>query len=314
MWLNWSQDGLGIMKYRYALGKRKYEINATITALVLLLPTFIALAILFIYPVIRIFILSFTNTNTITNISEFTGLANYKFIFENEIFQKAFINTCVFTIVKMLLEVTISLLLAVMLDEHIPFRKYLRICYFAPVIVPVAASSIIFMWLYDPQLGPINQMLRFLHLPTSNFIYSKDSALMSIIIFAVWRGIGYDIIIFISGLQGISESYEEAAKVDGAGKAQIFFRIKLPLMRPIISFVIMMGLIGCFQAFTEVDIMTGGGPENSTILMVNYIYGQAFGNAKLGRGAAASVILFLVIFALTLIQKIRNDRKESYYD
>ena len=300
------------MRYRYTLGRRRWETNASVVAAVLLIPTFVALAFLFIYPAIRIFYLSFTTTNTITNISSFTGLENYRFIFSNEIFRKAFRNTVVFTLVKIVLEVTISLALAVLLDEHIPFRKYLRICYFAPVIVPVVASSIIFMWLYDPQLGPINQLLAFLHLPTSNFIYSEDSALMSIIVFAVWRGIGYDIIIFISGLQGISESLVEAARVDGAGSRDIFFRIRLPLLRPVIAFVVMMGLIGCFQAFTEVDIMTGGGPDNSTLLMVNYIYGQAFGNAKLGRGAAASVVLFMVIFILTLIQKIRSDSQEDY--
>ena len=300
------------MRYRYTLGRRRWETNASVAAAVLLIPTFVALAFLFIYPAIRIFYLSFTTTNTITNISSFTGLENYRFIFSNEIFRKAFRNTVVFTLVKIVLEVTISLSLAVLLDEHIPFRKYLRICYFAPVIVPVVASSIIFMWLYDPQLGPINQLLAFLHLPTSNFIYSEDSALMSIIVFAVWRGIGYDIIIFISGLQGISESLVEAARVDGAGSRDIFFRIRLPLLRPVIAFVVMMGLIGCFQAFTEVDIMTGGGPDNSTLLMVNYIYGQAFGNAKLGRGAAASVVLFMVIFILTLIQKIRSDSQEDY--
>lgn len=300
------------MRYRYTLGRRRWETNASVAAAVLLIPTFVVLAFLFIYPAIRIFYLSFTTTNTITNISSFTGLENYRFIFSNEIFRKAFRNTVVFTLVKIVLEVTISLALAVLLDEHIPFRKYLRICYFAPVIVPVVASSIIFMWLYDPQLGPINQLLAFLHLPTSNFIYSEDSALMSIIVFAVWRGIGYDIIIFISGLQGISDSLVEAARVDGAGNRDIFFRIRLPLLRPVIAFVVMMGLIGCFQAFTEVDIMTGGGPDNSTLLMVNYIYGQAFGNAKLGRGAAASVVLFMVIFILTLIQKIRSDSQEDY--
>ncbi len=300
------------MKYRYTLRKRRYETNATIVAAILLIPTFIALAFLFIYPAIRIFYLSFTTTNTITNISTFAGIDNYRFIFSNEIFRKAFSNTIIFTIVKIVLEVTISLALAVLLDEHIPFRKYLRICYFAPVIVPVVGSSIIFMWLYDPQLGPINQLLSMLHLPTSNFIYSEDSALMSIIVFAVWRGIGYDIIIFISGLQGISDTLVEAARVDGANSRDIFFKIRLPLLRPVITFVVMMGLIGCFQAFTEVDIMTGGGPNNSTLLMVNYIYGQAFGNAKLGRGAAASVVLFTVIFILTLIQKIRSDSQENY--
>ena len=176
------------------------------------------------------------------------------------------------------------------------------------------ASSIIFMWLYDPQIGPLNQFLKFLHLPTSSFIYAEDTALVSIVLFAVWRGIGYDIIVFISGLQGINENAIEAAKIDGASELQIFFRIKLPLLRPVLAFVVMMGLIGCFQAFTEVDIMTDGGPNNSTILMVNYIYKQAFGNSKMGRGAAASMVLFVIILTFTIIQKVINDRKETYDD
>ena len=130
-------------------------------------------------------------------------------------------------------------------------------------------------------------------------------------IFAVWRGIGYDIIIFLSGLQGISEEVVEAARIDGANEWNILTKIKLPLMRSVIGFVIMMGMIGCFQAFTEADIMTQGGPNNSSMLMVNYIYNQTFGNAKLGRGAAASVLLFVVIFILTVLQKTLNRRREE---
>ena len=300
------------MGYRYKLGKRTYETAQTRAAIVLLLPTLIALGILFIYPVIRVFVLSFTNTNTITNVSIPNGWKNYEYLMKNALFSKSFFNTVKFTLAKLTLEIVISLGLAVLLDEHVPCRKYLRISYFAPVIVPVVASSIVWMWLYDPQLGPLNQILKFLNLPTSNYIYSEKSALWSIVAFAVWRGIGYDIIVFISGLQGISDSVVEAAQIDGASETQIFLRVKLPLLRPIIAFVVMMGLIGCFQAFTEVDIMTDGGPNYSTMLMVNYIYSQAFGNAKMGRGAAASVVLFLVIFVLTLFQKIMSDRKEAH--
>ena len=302
------------MKYRFRLGRRNYETNQVIVAFALLLPTFVALAVLFVYPVLNVFYLGFTQTNTITGISKFIGLQNYEFLFKNEIFRQALKNTFVFTLLKIVLEISISLILAVMLDMAIPLRKYLRISYFAPVIVPVVASSIIFMWLYDPQIGPLNQFLKFLHLPTSSFIYAEDTALVSIVLLAVWRGIGYDIIVFISGLQGINENAIEAAKIDGASELQIFFRIKLPLLRPVLAFVVMMGLIGCFQAFTEVDIMTDGGPNNSTILMVNYIYKQAFGNSKMGRGAAASMVLFVIILAFTIIQKVINDRKETYDD
>ena len=300
-----------MLKYRYRLGRHSYETSQTVTAAVLLLPTFIALGFLFIYPVIRVFALSLTDTNTITNISKWVGLKNFEFLLRNKMFAKAFTNTVWFTVGKLSGEVILSLLLAVALDTHIPARKFLRVSYFAPVIVPVVAASTIWMWLYDPTLGPLNEVLRFLHLPTSNYIFSSTSALASIVAFAVWRGVGYDIIIFLSGLQGISEDVIEAARIDGANEWKILTKIKLPLMSPIIGFVIMMGMIGCFQAFTEVDIMTQGGPNNSTILMVNYIYNQAFGNAKMGRGAAASVLLFAVIFVLTLIQKLMKDRKEE---
>lgn len=299
------------MKYRYRLGRNVYETHQTTTATILLLPTFVALFFLYIYPALQVFWLGFTQTNTITGISKWIGLDNYRFLFKNEIFLKSVANTFIFTFVKLILEVAISLMLAVFLDMNIPMRKYLRVCYFLPVIVPVVASSIIFMWLYDPQIGPLNQLLKFLHLPTSNFIYDTNSALFSIIIFAVWRAIGYDIIVFISALQGINQNAIEAAKIDGASESQILFRIKLPLLRPVIAFVVMMGLIGCFQSFTEVDIMTDGGPEYSTILMVNYIYKQAFGNSKMGRGAAASVVLFVIILAFTIIQKRLAAKKEE---
>ena len=289
------------MKYRYQLGKKHYETAQTTTAAILLLPTLIALTFLFLIPVVRLFSLSLTSTNTITNQSTYIGLKNYAYLLKNAMFQKAFSNTLFFTVTKLALEIVISLVLAVMLDMYIPWRKFLRISYFLPVIVPVVASSIIWMWLYDPAIGPLNQLLRFLGLPTSNYIYAESSALMSIVAFAVWRGIGYDIIIFISGLQGISDSVVEAARIDGANEGQIFRHVKLPLLSPIVMFVVMMGMIGCFQAFTEVDIMTGGGPNNSTMLYALYVYNQAFKYNDMGYACAMSWFMLVVMGLITFI-------------
>ena len=243
-----------MLKYRYRLGRHSYETSQTVTAAVLLLPTLIALGFLFIYPVIRVFYLSLTNTNTITNVSTWAGLKNFEFLLKNKMFAKAFTNTVWFTVGKLGLEVVISLMLAVMLDTHIPCRKFLRVSYFAPVIVPVVAASTIWMWLYDPTLGPLNAVLRALNLPTSNYIFSSTSALASIVAFAVWRGVGYDIIIFLSGLQGISEDVIEAARIDGANEWNILTRIKLPLMSSIIGFVVMMGMIAASVAQEPVTV------------------------------------------------------------
>lgn len=297
------------MGCRNKMGNKSYEKAEVWAAFFLLLPTFITLIFLFLIPTVRVFILSFTDTNTITNVSKFTGLANFRYLFQNQVFLKSMGNTFVFTAAKLTSEIVISLALAVMLDARIPFRKFLRITYFAPVVVPVVASSTIWLWFYAPTFSPLNQILQAIGLSPLKWIYSADSALFSIILFSVWRGIGYDVVVFLSGLQEIPSSTIEAARVDGANSWNIFWRIKLPLLKPIIAFVLMMGLIGSFQAFTEVDIMTpNGGPKNSTLLMVNYIYQQAFGNTKMGRGAAASLVLFAIIFVFTYLQRVLQDR------
>lgn len=297
------------MGCRNKMGNKSYEKAEVWAAFALLLPTFVALIFLFLIPTVRVFILSFTDTNTITNVSKFTGLANFRYLFQNQVFLKSMGNTFVFTAAKLTSEIVISLALAVMLDARIPFRKFLRITYFAPVVVPVVASSTIWLWFYAPTFSPLNQILQAIGLSPLKWIYSADTALFSIILFSVWRGIGYDVVVFLSGLQEIPSSTIEAARVDGANSWNIFWRIKLPLLKPIIAFVLMMGLIGSFQAFTEVDIMTpNGGPRNSTLLMVNYIYQQAFGNTKMGRGAAASLVLFAIIFVFTYLQRVLQDR------
>lgn len=303
------------MGYRFRLGRRSYEKEQTRAAFVLLAPTMVALVLLFLVPVIQVVVLSFTNMNTSTGVSAFTGLSNYEYLLANRKFHDAMKNTVVFTLVKLTAEVVLSFFIAVMLDTHIPLRKYLRISFFAPVVVPVVASSIIWIWFFDPTIGPFNQVLIALGLEPLQWIYHESSALMSIALFSVWRGIGYDVIVFLAGLQSIPDSYVEAARVDGAGSWQIMRRIKIPLMAPVISFVVMMGFIGSFQVFTEVDVMTPeGGPGGSTTLFVNYIYQQAFGNSRMGRGAAASLVLFLIIFALTCVQRACGGKDRHAYD
>ena len=134
----------------------------------------------------------------------------------------------------------------------------------------------------------------------------------SIILFSVWHGLGYNVVLLLSGLQGVSGEYLEAAKLDGASEMQVIWHIKLPILKPIISFVVMMGIINAFKAFSEVNVMTpDGGPGYSTAMMVNYIYELAFTNGRMGRGAAASIILFVVIFALTTLRSKIGGSKEA---
>lgn len=296
--------------YRKTIHGRQYETAQLRTASVLLFPTLVAIVFLFIFPVVQVVMYSFTNYNITTGVKEFNGLANYKFIFTDSQFRKALGNTFTFAAGKLVVDTTLALIIALMLDTRIPFKRYLRGAFFAPVVVPVVASSLIWIWFYDPGIGPFNQILVALGLPKSQWLYHENTALLSILIFSVWKGIGYNIILFLAGLQNIPDSYVQAAEVDGATPMQILFKIKLPLLRPIISFVIMIGIINTFKVFAEINVMTPkGGPLYSTALMVVYIYEQAFSKGKMGRACAAAMALFVIICILTMVQNKMDARK-----
>lgn len=258
----------------------------------------------------QVLIYAFTDFKLSKGTMSFNGIDNYLYLFTDDKFYKAFRNTLVFAFSKITIDTVLSLSIALILNSRIPARKFFRGVYFAPVVVPVVASSLIWIWFFDPSIGPFNQVLAFCGHDGIDWIYHEDTALMSIVLFSIWKGLGYNIMLFLAGLQNIPRSCLEAASVDGATSIQILFRIKLPLLRPVISFVLMMGLINTFKVFAEVDVMTPkGGPLYSTALMVNYIYEQSFTNGRMGRGCAASLILFMVIFLLTFIQGKLGARK-----
>lgn len=296
------------------LGKT-YHRDQLLCALILMIPVLVAVFMLFILPVIQVVRYSFTDFTTNTGKGKFIGLQNYKFLIEDAKMRKALFNTVCYAAMKLVFDTGLALIIALMLDSNVPLRRFLRSTYFAPVVVPVVASSLIWIWFYDPEIGPLNQILTAIGLKPLKWLYGEETALISILIFSVWKGVGYNVMLFLTGLQGIPDSYIEAAKVDGATNMQALFRIKLPLLRPITSFIIMIGIINTFKVFAEVNVMTPkGGPGYSTALIVNYIYEQAFQRGKMGRACAASIILFIIIFVLTQIRSKMDSSKEVSYD
>lgn len=282
-------------------------------AAVMMTPLLVTLFFLFLLPVIFVVAMSFTNWSLTGTARDFVGLRNFKFVLGDERFWKALGNTIAFTAVKLVADTTLALFIATLLDRKIPLRRFFRISHFAPVVVPITASSLIWLWFYDPGIGPLNQILVGLGLPSMQWLYSEKTALLSVILFSVWKGLGYNIIIFLAGLQSIPESFLEAARIDGASERQAFFKVKLPLLAPVTSFVIMMGIINCLKVFTEVDVMTPNhGPLESTLLLVTYIYDQSFVRGKMGRAAAAALLLFIVIFAFTMLQRVFGRKNVSY--
>lgn len=302
------------MTRRFTIGKHQFHKREVMVAALCVLPALLLAVIFVIIPIFQVGFMSFRDTNLLKGTNNFVGLSNFEYLFNDEKFLKSVANTLFFTFVKIPLDLVLALTFAILLDQLVPFRRFFRAAYFAPVVVPVVASSLIWIWFYDPGIGPFNQILQFLGLGTLDWLHSERTAMLSIILFATWKGLGYDIVIFLAGLQSISPTHIEAAKIDGAGPWKIFTKIKLPLLSPVIYFVLLMGIVNSFKVFTEISVMTPkGGPVYSTAVMVFYIYEQAFNRSMMGRAAAAAVILFVIVLLLTQIQK-KIGSKKVFYD
>ena len=297
---SWKEKYFNIYNTKFTVRGEKYHLGETSVAYALLLPTIVCLIVLFVLPLLILLVLSVNDFRVTKGVLDFNGLENFAYLMRAEKFWKAMRNTVTFAVVKLGLDVVLALGIALLLDSMIWFRKFMRTVYFSPVVVPVVACSLIWLWVYEPELGPLNQVLGWLGMEPLKWLYAEETAMASVIAFSVWHGLGYNVMLLLSGLQGVSGEYLEAAKLDGASDLQVIWHIKLPMLMPIISFVISMGIFNAFKAFSEVNGMTPeGGPGYSTAMMVNYIYELAFTNGRFGRGAACSIILFCVIYTLT---------------
>ncbi len=271
--------------------------NQKFAAWVFILPAFLGTLIFIIIPVICSFGLSFAKWDLLNPI-EFAGLANYKEIFSEPLFYKIFMNTVVFALSTSILGVIIPLILACILNSKIRGSEFYKTAYFLPFITPMIVIGVVWEWIFDPNIGLLNHILH-LHI---NWLYDTHFAMIALIIVSVWKLIGYNMIIFLSALGGISQSMFEAAKIDGASPYQTFKNVTVPLLSPSIFFVVIITAISSFQVFDLIYLMTQGGPLDSTNVLVYAIYKNAFEYFNAGKASAIAYVLFTVILVLTLIQ------------
>lgn len=265
------------------------------------------------YPMISAFYMSFTNWNIISPVRKFVGLSNYVGIFNDPVFMISLFNTLKYVLYGVPSVIVLSLALALLLNNVTKFQSFYRLIYVMPYITPIVATSWVWRWMYQkPPTGVINNFLSFLGLPARNFLMSTTEALPSIVATTVWGQIGYCVIIFLAGLQNIPKEYLEAARVDGANRRQLLFKITIPLLNPVIVFLSVTQTIMFLRIFTQVYNMTdqgSGGPLNSTLPLVLYIYQKAFKSFDMGTATAATVVLFLMILGITVLQlKVLNRR------
>lgn len=285
-------------------------------AYLFLAPALTAIFVFFFIPVISAFVISFTDFDiyAIGNYSKFrfTGLDNYIKLFENPLFWKALKNTFLFVLVSGPLSIAVSLGAALLLNSKlVRFKGIFRLVYFMPVVTTLVAVSIVWRFIYHPGFGLLNYGLSFIGIGKIDWLGDPNWAMPSIIILSIWKNFGYNMIIFIAGLQNIPEELYEAAHIEGANGWQRFTKITLPMLAPTTIFITIITMIGYFQLFAEPYIMTQGGPLDSTLSIVLYMYQEGFRWWNMGYSSSIAFVLFVIILAGTLLQMWYQKRKEA---
>lgn len=263
----------------------------------LILPALIGTLIFIVIPVVFSFGLSFCEWDLLSDI-RFAGLKNYFELLTSPNFALILKNTFVFAISVTLIAVVIPVILAAVLNNKIRGSEFFKTAYFLPFITPMIVIAIIWEWIFDPNFGLLNYLLK-THI---NWLYDTKTALFALIIVSAWKLIGYNMVILLSGFSTISQNLYESAKIDGASPLNTFFKITLPLLSPTIFFVVIITTISSFQVFDLIYLMTQGGPMDSTNVLVYWIYKNAFEFFNIGAASAGAYILFVIVFVLTVIQ------------
>jgi multiple sugar transport system permease protein len=254
------------------------------------------------FPVVFSVVLTFHNWNIISPM-EYIGLGNFVRLFNDQFFFRSIWNTLVFLIIHIPLQIVAALAIAQVLNQKIKFRGFFRAAYFLPVIVSGVVVTILWQQLYGFDSGLLNRLLVSLGLGKVGWLVDPDVAMPSIAVMATWKNVGLYIVLFLVGLQTVPPHYYEAADIEGANKWQKFFKITLPTINPTIFMVFILSTIGGFSLFIEPYILTGGGPLNSTLSAVLYIYKQGFFYYHMGYAATLGFFFAFLILAVVMIQK-----------
>jgi multiple sugar transport system permease protein len=284
---------------------RRAEIRA---AFLFLAPGLSAIGLFFILPVLAVLLLSFTDFDLYaladSDNARVVGLRNYASLLDSDVFWLALRNTLVFAFIGGPLTVAVSLGAALMVNARlVRFKGFFRTAFFAPFVTTLVAVSVVWKYLYHPRFGLLNSALGLIGIPPIDWLGDPRWALPALILLAVWKNFGYNMVLFLAGLQSIPPQLYEAARIDGAGLWREFVHVTLPMLAPTTLFVGIITAIGYLQLFAEPYVMTrGGGPVNATLSVVLFMYKEGFRWWNMGFAAAVAFVLFLVILAATLVQ------------
>ena len=274
--------------------------------LLFVLPALVGTFIFIIIPIFCSFLLSFTNWDLLNEIT-FAGFDNYKAVLSEPEFLQILINTFVYAISTTFFAVIIPLFIASALNTKIRGSEVYKTIYFLPFITPAVVIAIVWSWIFDPNIGLVNTLFK----THQTWLFDTRLAMPVLIFVSVWKLIGYNVVLFLTGFSTINQNVYEAAKIDGAGENEIFWNITVPLLKPTIYFVTLVTAISSFQIFDLIYVMTSGGPDNSTNVIVYSVYKYAFEYFDIGKSCALAYILFVIIFILAALQKCCTKRNNA---
>ena len=275
------------------------------------MPAILGFLIFTIGPMIASFVFSLTDWVIGAN-PRFVGADNYVTLAKDELFWKSLSVTTYYTLGSVPLVLIVGFVVALLVNHGFKGQSLWRTIYYLPTLVPAVASAVLWIWIFNPDFGLLNSALSSVGLPTSNWIYSEESAVPSLILMSVW-GFGNAMVIFLAGLQGVPAQLYEAVAIDGGGSWQKFRYVTLPFMTPTIFYNLVTGVIGTFQVFNQAYIMTQGGPNNATLFYIYYLYRTAFTESDIAYASALAWVLFAIVLVITFLL-FRNARRWVYYE
>lgn len=282
------------------------------TAVLYLLPSIILFSVFIFYPMFRTIYLSFFLTDQNGNAAINVGFENYQYLWSSSEFINSTKATVLFVLYTVPIGIVLALFFALLANEKLKGIGFFRTMYSSTMGISVAASSVIWLFMFNPSIGMFNRLLSAFSLPQIQWLLDPEWALLSVAISTIWMNLGFSFLIILGGLQNIDEHLYESSRIDGAGYFYRLRRITLPMLSPTLFFIITISLINAFQTFGQIDILTKGGPSQSTNLIVYSIYREAFINYQFGTASAQAVVLFVIILIVTILQFKLVEKKVHY--
>ncbi len=292
--------------------ERRFRIGAAALPYLLIAPTLLFVAVFTLFPAIRVFYDSLFLQNQAVQEPQFTGFGNYAALFQDPTFHQVIINTVIYVFATVPLSVFLALVLALLLNQKLRALGLYRLAFFYPTILPMVSAATIWLFMYTPGYGLVNVFIEFFHIQSQNWLGDPNLALIALIILGIWKQTGYFMIFYLAGLQGLPHDIFEAASLDGASAIQSARYLTFPLLAGTTLFVTTIAVVNAFETVDQIYIMTGGGPNNATSMLLFNLWQTLFSFLDNGKASAISVILIAVLLIFTVTNFLYTERRGSY--